>query len=135
MKKMGNILFAAFLALIIPLLLAVGFFVVSKNSSSTQTSKELTPIEKAAKNCGVKDLVEDNGDTIKFDTEGEEDYGGDNLADLECFFTTLKVPNYIEDRLYQTRAMDGIQEVSWDNYAAFWNYHPDDGLDITIYTQ
>lgn len=33
----------------------------------------------------------------------------------------------------QTRALDGTLNASWADYEAFWNYHPDSGMNLTVY--
>lgn len=45
----------------------------------------------------------------------------------------LEGPQRVQSRIASTRALDGVQEDSWDDYTAHWTYHPDDGVNITIY--
>jgi hypothetical protein len=35
-------------------------------------------------------------------------------------------------KMDRTRALDGMQDASWDDLSASWTYHPDAGLDITV---
>jgi hypothetical protein len=32
----------------------------------------------------------------------------------------------------QTRALDGRQSETWEDFSASWTYHPDNGLDVLI---
>jgi hypothetical protein len=34
--------------------------------------------------------------------------------------------------MQNTRALDGMQDASWDNYKATWSFHPDNGFDLII---
>ena len=38
--------------------------------------------------------------------------------------------NHIES----TRALDGTQEDSFGDYQARWTYHPDNGMNLTVWT-
>jgi hypothetical protein len=53
-----------------------------------------------------------------------------------CVLTRLEAPRAVVARVEVTRALDGMQEASWSgpdgSYEAFWNYHSDSGLNITI---
>jgi hypothetical protein len=42
------------------------------------------------------------------------------------------MPGSIVARLDSTRAMDGVQQATWDSYTATWSYHPDSGIDLII---
>ena len=124
MTKTTSILLAVVLLLIVPLL-AVAYILM----------QEPTPIEKAAEECGVKNLVgsESNGKAISFDTKGEEDYTGNDPAALRCIFDTLKIPSYVDNQIGNTSAMDETEQVRLDHYTIWWSYHPNYGLEITIF--
>lgn len=92
-----------------------------------------TPIESAAKSCGVTANVEDNGATIVFDTRGEEDYSGDSFDDVACVLVELDTPSRVTSAMDSTRALDGTLTDSWDVFQARWNYHPNSGLNLTIW--
>jgi hypothetical protein len=91
------------------------------------------PIQEAAEGCGVEDNVGDNGSTITLDTEGEEDYSGDDDTEVACVLMALETPDRVISRIDQTRAIDGTLDASWGDYEAFWNYHPDSGMNLTLY--
>ena len=92
-----------------------------------------TPISDAAAECGVEDVVRDEGDSITLDTKGADDFSGHDIADVACVLTELDTPDYVVSRIDSTRALDGTVDASWDGYEAFWNYHPDSGMNLTIY--
>lgn len=52
--------------------------------------------------------------------------------DYECVVRNVGMPSSVQRRVGMTRALDGVQESSWGRISAFWNYHPDDGLNITF---
>jgi|SRR5699024_1019954 len=73
--------------------------------------------------------VQDDGVTLVFDHEGEDDFAGGDLEDIMCVFTELDMPSRIRTHMSQTTSMDGRQTASWDNLEVQWSYHPDRGLD------
>jgi Putative peptidoglycan binding domain len=50
-----------------------------------------------------------------------------------CVIEELAPPARVVRRIESTRALDGMQEESWDNFSALWTFHPDDGLSLTIW--
>lgn len=54
-------------------------------------------------------------------------------SDFECVKRTLKMPYSIQTKIDSTRALDGNVSGRWSSLRAFWTYHPDQGLNITIY--
>ncbi|NBU22709.1 MAG: hypothetical protein EBS38_02190 [Actinobacteria bacterium] len=52
--------------------------------------------------------------------------------DYNCVVRNLSMPVSVQRRVEITRALDGLQEASWGRLSAFWNYHPDSGLNITF---
>jgi len=90
-------------------------------------------IEEAAESCGVERNVGDDGSSITFDTEGDEDFAGDSIADVACVLAFVETPDRVVSQIEQTRALDGTLKASWNDYEAFWNYHPDNGMNLTVY--
>jgi hypothetical protein len=43
------------------------------------------------------------------------------------------MPERVQNHVSSTRALDGIQEDTWNDYSAQWTYHPDHGLNVTIW--
>lgn len=118
-----------------------GIVAVTSGNSSEKTptgnakgkSSDSTPVADAAESCGLERAVGDNGSSISIDTQGADDTSGDDIADLTCFLAALEVPDRVLSRMEQTRALDGTLDAAWDDYEAFWNYHPDSGLSLTVY--
>jgi hypothetical protein len=52
----------------------------------------------------------------------------------DCALDALAIPERVLDHIGTTRALDGQQEDSWDDYQARWTYHPDHGVNLTIWT-
>lgn len=92
-----------------------------------------TAISDAAAECGVDDNVGDEGESISFDTEGEEDFSGDDISEVACVLSALDTPDRVIQRMDGTRALDGTVEDEWGDYEAFWTYHPSSGMRITIF--
>lgn len=98
-----------------------------------QTGEFGTAISNAAAQCGLEANVGDKGESISFNTKGNDDIGGDELSDVVCVLQRLEVPDRVVQRLDNTRALDGSVEDEWGAYKAFWTYHPDSGLSMTVY--
>lgn len=92
-----------------------------------------TEIELAAEACGLEGRVGDDGTSITLDTQGADDAAGDDYADAACLLNGLDTPDRVISRMDQTRAMDGTLDAQWGDYEAFWNYHPDNGMNLTVY--
>ena len=73
----------------------------------------------------------DEGQSLSMQTDGEESPGAD-VADVVCVLGEIETPDSVLSRISNTRALDGRQSATWDNYSASWGYHPDNGLDIVI---
>jgi hypothetical protein len=76
----------------------------------------------------------DGGRTLILDAFKERSYQINGLtdADYKCATRILKMPEFVAAKVGSTRAIDGIQSAQWGMISAFWNYHPDNGLDITF---
>lgn len=53
--------------------------------------------------------------------------------DLRCIGDLVGMPALVHAKIGVTNALAGVVEASWTGFAAFWTYHPDNGLNITIY--
>lgn len=73
----------------------------------------------------------DNGNTIEMTigSGGDHDVSGAGLA---CVLDAIKMPKFDQNRMNQTRALDGMVTAQWDGYRASWTYHPDNGLTVDI---
>jgi hypothetical protein len=124
-------------AAVVVLSLALAFKDGHSSGSSLQSVQQkcTAPAVLAKTTLGAKDKT--FGDfwltfkdkTLTLDTVGDTD-----LVVAHCVFDTLKVPTRVLDHISTTRALDGQQTDSWDSYKARWTYHPDDGLNMSIWT-
>lgn len=78
--------------------------------------------------------LKDGGRTLILDTVKERSYriNALNNADYLCAAKVMKMPAFVESKVESTRAIDGLQNAQWGRVSAFWNYHPDNGLNITF---
>lgn len=78
---------------------------------------------------GTYARVLDGGDGLVLDGQGE-DTPGLRLESIACVLTDLGVPGTTINRMDSTRALDGRQSDTLDDFTVEWSYHPDDGLDL-----
>lgn len=78
--------------------------------------------------------LRDNGATLILNAVKEFRYEVSALVgtDLNCATSILKMPAFVDAKIGSTRAIDGMQNAQWGKLSAFWNYHPDNGLNITF---
>lgn len=122
-------------------LLAVGFVAGRASTTIALPAATATPsaparnlLEEAADRCSAGEM-KDDGKTLVFDMEGEDYGSGDgSFSDWECLVDALGTPQSTQQKMRETRALDGRQDDSWTvdgaTVEASWNYHPDDGLDV-----
>ena len=51
---------------------------------------------------------------------------------LDCVYNKLEMPSWVVARIGSTRAIDGEKTAKWRGYKAFWTYHPESGLNVTV---
>lgn len=77
--------------------------------------------------------VADDGSYVKIDTNPDdiEDYiaYGSNTA-IITMNDKLGVPDYVYERMSNTRAIDGVQTYENDGLTVSWSYHPRSGLEV-----
>jgi hypothetical protein len=78
--------------------------------------------------------LKDGGRTLILDAVKERSYRVNALidADYKCVASVMKMPAFVASKVESTRAIDGMQNAQWGKVSAFWNFHPDNGLDITF---
>ena len=125
--------------LLIPLI-AVSLIAVVMSGLYASTffdrSSPETTFAEAVEICGVEEdspyiAVRDEGASLIMTSEGKESPGAP-IEEIACVFLMLDVPSSIINRFDTTRALDGTQSGTWDEFEATWNYHPDSGSNITI---
>jgi hypothetical protein len=81
--------------------------------------------------------LQDGGKTLTFSSVGKYSYSDYNMAvfsDLECALQVMSAPSFVKRQIEVTRAIDGVQKADWGLISAFWTYHPQDGLNISLTT-
>ena len=78
-------------------------------------------------------FLQDGGKTLRLDGYGRG-YSAIELNDSNwsCVVRTMKIPSTVQNKIGQTRALDGMVSATFSGIEAFWTYHPDNGLDITF---
>lgn len=74
----------------------------------------------------------DSDRSLSLDGEGEEDFDGLSISEINCVLDVLNVPDSIRSQMSSTRALDGMQRDSWGNFNVSWNYHPNSGLTVNL---
>jgi hypothetical protein len=96
-------------------------------------AERTTPLEEARGYCAPGDTDLALGDEGRSMTiTGAGHYSGADIEDVACVLDQLDIPDSVVARIDSTRALDGMQEASWDDFTAVWTYHPDDGLNLII---
>jgi hypothetical protein len=79
--------------------------------------------------------IVDDGHTLTIDGQG----GSALLSPAQAsgdityaFLNELDAPESVWAKMSNTRALDGMQDATWDEFVATWTYHPDNGLDTII---
>ena len=99
------------------------------------TRTTVTPLLAAGRNLDARCMtgaVRSDADSLTFDTGAIA--AGDCIDDLGYVMKSeLGFSEATMDRIAATRALDGeVSATSPDGYIAYWRYHPDSGLNITI---
>ena len=102
-------------------------------------------LQEAAAECAPTSasvVIGDDGRSMSIDTLNADDIllaeldiptgEGATLEEVTCILGRLDTPDSVIARMDSTRALDGMQEATWDGFAAVWTYHPDDGLSLII---
>lgn len=79
-----------------------------------------------------------DGDSITIDGSGFDSYshivqGVLPIIMLDCVLAETEAPQQVLDHVHATRALDGQQTDQWGGYEARWSYHPDDGVNFTVW--
>ncbi|BDQ00958.1 hypothetical protein AKACHI_12940 [Aquiluna sp. KACHI24] len=77
--------------------------------------------------------LQDGGKTLQLDGYGLG-WSSIDLTDRDwsCVVRALNIPGSVQNKIGQTRALDGMVSATFGGIEAFWTYHPDNGLDITF---
>ena len=96
------------------------------------STPQKTRFQRVAGECKMDGAVADQGRTLIFDTKGNDDASGHDMADVACVLNLLLIPQAVVTHIDSTRALDGQQTDTWQGINARWTYHPDSGLTLTL---
>lgn len=115
--------------------LAIGWGVGFSASSAPAVDSSSAGITNAVQVCELVDIVGvtvmDGGNSVTLETAGNDTKGA-SYSDVVCVLDALGMPESVKSRMTSTRSLDGMQDATWSGYAASWNYHPDNGLNIVV---
>lgn len=114
---------------------AIGFFAGPAPAADSSSSEA---ISNAVQGCALVDTVGvtvmDGGNSVTLETAGNDTKGAP-YADVVCVLDALEIPESVKSRMASTRSLDGMQDATWPGYAASWNYHPDNGMNLIVETR
>jgi hypothetical protein len=121
-------------------LFAVGGFALGANDPTpgrVAPQAAATPLAEALDTCGIGPgapgvTLGDSDTALILDGKGDDDISGVTVERQACVLTTIGVPDSTLNLMSTTRALDGRQQGTWDDFDATWSYHPDTGLNLTI---
>lgn len=76
--------------------------------------------------------VEDGGFTLIIKRAMAEEDPGIGGEELGCLFEALQIPASVVSRVQTTSSLSGLQDGEWDGFTAFWTFHVEEGLHMTI---
>jgi len=110
----------------------VGIFLQARDSQEPER-RSLSATQQRCDAAGAGTTVQDDGNTLVVNSIGaDHPMTGVDTAALRCIFDDVKMPSFVSEAVWATRALDGRQEDSWPGYTAAWSYHPDSGLRMII---
>lgn len=109
---------------------------IAADAGSADVGFGSTAIESAVEDCGLTDAagisIGDEGHSVTIQTTGEDNTYGADIYETVCVLQGLDASDSVIARMDSTRALDGRQMGTWDDFEASWGYHPDDGLNLVI---
>lgn len=76
--------------------------------------------------------IGDDGFTMTIERAMAEEDPGIDGSELGCIFGELDMPDAVLSRVQATNSLSGMQDGEWDGFKAFWTFHPERGLHMTI---
>ena len=73
-------------------------------------------------------------DSITASSVQPEDEAVEGTAWYQTMCVISIMPDHVISQISSTRALDGMQEATFGEMAVFWNYHPDNGINLTVYS-
>ena len=104
-----------------------------------------SPLAILSESCGVSSADPDGDSYVQYSPDDDSitvasvQFDLDDVADestlsykLACIASAL--PDHVLSRIDSTRAIDGMQEAVFEDVTVFWSYHPDNGINLAIYS-
>jgi hypothetical protein len=93
----------------------------------------MTTFEQAQEDCSDSAYIEigDEGYTLTMTSQGKDSPGA-TFEEIACILDALDTPDAVVSQMDRTRALDGIQEATWEDITASWSYHPDSGINLIL---
>lgn len=107
----------------------------ASSPAAAPTPRFKTAIEKCHVASGHDGLeYADRGASLILSTEPDPDPLSThvNIANVICVLDKLGASAATKDRMFNTRALDGMQDARWKGIDASWTYHPDDGFNLSL---
>lgn len=105
-------------------------------SASTATETPKPEIVKARISCELEGdkyaKLGDGGYTITLQGRPKYRSEGPSPDAIGCVLAAVDTPDSVIEQIDSTRALDGMQKASWDQFSATWTFHPDDGAKIIV---
>lgn len=115
--------------------LAIGVAIGFSTTAAPAADSSSEAISNAVQACGLVDTVGvtvmDGGNSVTLETAGNDTKGAP-YSDVVCVLDALEIPESVKSRMASTRSLDGMQDATWSGYAASWNYHPDNGMNLIV---
>lgn len=129
--------------LLVPIVLLAACGASSGTSGSSAPSK--APLQAAKDTCAANVSsdtdIGDGGKSLTMHLSHYASYTASNdptvltQEDLVCILDAVNTPDYVRSQISETRALDGMQNATWQGFRAQWTYHPDAGLNMTLIQQ
>jgi hypothetical protein len=118
--------------------LAIGVAIGFSAGAAPTADSSSEAITNAVQTCALVDTVGvtvmDGGNSVMLETAGNDTKGAP-YSDVVCVLDALEIPESVKSRMASTRSLDGMQDAAWPGYAASWNYHPDNGMNLIVETR
>ena len=89
-------------------------------------------LKTAYNNCYNKDRIFLSGDGMSLTVDSEDQWDISNMLNIYDIIDKLGLPDSLKDEMAYTNALMGRRSESYEDYDVSWNYHPDNGLDVTF---
>ncbi len=127
-KPVRKGLIITLVSLAVPVLIALGFYISTLDSESTNFYKIQTLCDPAKSRL----TVGDDGRTLILNSWGGDSNQEVDANILACTLTALQAPDAVVYQIGQTRTEDAPQKAEWATYKASWISGPTTGVDVVV---